>query len=410
MPAPPAISDSNPQSPVFPTAVAHDIDLMVATNRALSTLINPIDSVQTQIDVVDGTKFSPPCLIQIDTEVIRVGSKSGNSLFYCTRGFSNTANASHGQNADVKGYVLAYHHNQIAAEVKSIENGLGANFGNVVMQNDYAGGTDIGGVFSNLYLRDRVGLIAGTYGGFNTDILLSVDQQGRVTQVSNSPGNINYPIIYKAAIIQGTNAVLGFSFADTNAPNAAAYSDGTLIDIGHPYVNGAGLYAVAQFISGQDYWVQDHFYLPDDWDWQFNGKIGCVIYWRWNPTTPSDNTGTVAWGIRVGGLRALMDFNTGHYTQGSGNGPAISWGPFHWITETVPSAGTLTTAKSKIYLGTPPSGIQPGDEMFFQFVRGSSGTTNVFSSPGTIGDTAIGNAELISIKFNLNRNFALVQE
>ena len=401
MPSPPAITDSNPVTAVFPGAVAHDIDMMVATPRALSTLINPIDSSQTQIDVADGTKFSPPCLVQIDTEVIKVGSKSGNSLFYCTRGFSSTAPASHGQSADVKGYVMAYHHNRNAAEIKALETGLGANFVNVVMQNDYAGGPDIGGVFSNLYLIDRVGLTAGTYGGFNTDILISVDTKGRVTQISNSPGNINYPIIYKAAIVQGTNAVIGFSFANTNAPNAQIYTGSSGL-----------LYAVCQFASGNDYWVQDHFYMPDDWDYQggsppgTNGKLSCVVYWRWKPTTPSDNTGTVAWGVRVGGLRAQM--NSGGHDTGVGNGPDISWGPFHWITDTVPPSD-LQTAKSKIYLGTPPAGILPGDELFFQFARGSSGGTTVFS-PATPGDTAIGNAELISIKFNINRNFALVQE
>ena len=130
MPSPPII-ETNPQTAVFPGAVAHDIDLMVATNRALSKIISPVDASQTQINVIDGSKFLPPCLIQIDTEVIRVGSKSGNSLFYCTRGFSNTIQANHGQNADVKGYVLAYHHNQMAAEIKAIEYGLGPNFENM---------------------------------------------------------------------------------------------------------------------------------------------------------------------------------------------------------------------------------------------------------------------------------------
>jgi hypothetical protein len=393
MPSPPAITDSNPQTAVFPNAVAYDIDLMVATNRALSTLINAIDSIQTQIDVVDGTKFSPPCLIQIDTEVIRVGSKNGNSLFYCTRGFSNTANASHGQNADVKGYVLSYHHNQVAAEIKAIEAGLGPNFDNVVMQTDYAGGTDIGGVFSNLYLRHN-GVTSGTYGGFNTDILVSVDQTGRITQISNSPGNINYPIIYKAGIVQGSNVILGFAFGENNAPNPIIVSEPSGM-----------LYGACQFQSGNDYWVQDHFYLPDDWQ---GDKISLVVYWRWNPTTAHDNTGTVCWGVRVGGLRASVDPLTGLNVPSSGNGPDISWGNFHWVTDVVPT-NDLETAKSKIYLGNPPTGIEPGDEMFFQFARGSSGGATVFN-PATPGDTAVGNAELISIKFNLNRNFAMAQE
>ena len=389
----------NPQNPVFPNGVAQDLDLMVATNRALSKLTNPIDAVQTQITVIDGTKFQVPCLVQIDTEIIRVGDISGNNLISCTRGFSQTSTASHGQNADVKGYVLSYHHNQIAAEIKAIEAGLGANFGNVVMQNDQAGGQDIGGVFSNLYLKPN-GVTAGTYGGFNTDTIISVDQTGRVTSIHDDPGNINYPIMYKAALVQGTNAVLGFSFANVNAPNPIVYDP-----TGAGNGTGSGLfYAVAQFISGNDYWVQDHFYLPDDWQ---GDQISLDIYWRWNPTTliPYDATANVSWGIRLGGLRSTFD-SAGHNIPNSGNGPNVSWGPFKWVTDTVQTAA-FVTSKTRIK-NLQVGGLVPGDELFFQFARGSSGGSTVFGVD-TPGDTGIGNAELISIKFNLNRDFALVQ-
>jgi len=351
----------NPNNPVFPAAVATDLNLMVTTNRALSTLTNAIDSSQTQITVVDGTKFQVPCLVQIDTEIILVGSLSGNNFLSCVRGFALTSPASHGQNADVKGYVLSYHHNQIAAEIKAIEAGLGAEFGNVVMQNDYAGGPDIGGLFSNLYLKPN-GVTSGTYGGFNTDILVSVDSTGRVTSISNSPGNINYPIIYKAAIAQGTNAVLGFSFGNSDAPNPIIY-DG-----------GSGLvYAVAQFQSGNNYWVQDHFYLPDDWQ---GDTVSLDVYWRCTAVA-----GYVTWKVQVGALRA-------------GTGPDISWNGWK-VQSTVVEATTMKTQKTRI-TPIPMTGILGGDELFFQFARDA-------------GDTMIGNAELISIKFNLNRDFALVQ-
>ena len=365
----------NPNNPVFPAALATDLDLMVATNRALSTLTNAINSSQTQITVVDGTKFQVPCLVQIDTEIIKVGSLSGNNFMSCVRGFAFTSPASHGQNADVKGYVLSYHHNQLAAEIKAIELGLGVNFGNTVMQYDYAGGPDIGGVFSNLYLRNN-GVPAGTYGGFDMNILLSVDSTGRITSIQNSPGNINYPIIYKAAIVQGPNAVLGFSFANTNAPNAQIY-DG-----------GSGLYyAVAQFTQGNDYWVQDHFYLPDDFDnnpfttpgHHTDIPLSMDVYWR----TPAI-TGAVRWQVQVGALRA-------------GVGPDVTWSGYVGQTTVVqPSANQ--TQKTRI-TSIPTSGLQPGDELFFQFGRNGTSVT----------DTAAAVAELISIKFNMNRDFALVQ-
>lgn len=351
----------NPNTAVFPSAVATDLNLMVATNRALSNLTNAIDASQTQITVVDGTKFQVPCLVQIDTEIISVGSLSGNNFISCTRGFALTSPASHGQNAEVKGYVLSYHHNQLAAEIKAIEAGLGASFGNTVMQYDYAGGADIGGLFSDLYLKNN-GVTAGTYGGFNTDVLVSVDATGRITSIANAVGNINYPIFYKAAIVQGTNAILGFSFGNTDAPNAEIYTGASGV-----------LYGVCQFTEGNNYWVQDHFYLPDDWQ---GDTVSLDIYWN----TPA-TTGTVTWKIRVGSLHAAI-------------GPDISWNSWRSQTTTV-GATASQTSKTRI-TPIPMSGILPGDELFFQFARDSA-------------DTAADVANLISIKFNINRNFALGQ-
>lgn len=362
----------NPNNSVFPNAVATDSNLPVATNRALSNLTQPINASQTQITVGSGSTFQYPCIVQIDTEVILVSSIVGNNFMGCVRGFDNTLPASHGQNADVKGYVLDYHNNQIAAEIKAIEAGLGPNFSNVVMQDDQAGGTYIGGVFSNLYLRNN-GVAAGTYGGFNVNVLISVDSTGRISQISNAPGNINYPIIYKAAIAQGANCVLGFSFGSDHSPNAL------IVD------GGSGLvYGVAEFTSGNDYWVQDHFYLPDDWPGPnapgTQGLMSLDIYWR----SPVATTGNVRWGVRVGVLRA-------------GIGPDITWNDFAYIVDTCPTSAGVTS-KCRI---TPlfVAGIQGGDELFFQFERNG---TNVL-------DTSVGIADLISIKFNINRNFSLVQ-
>lgn len=350
----------NPQNSIFPSAVSTDLDLTVATNRALSKLTFPMDGVQTSFTVIDGSKFQVPCLVQIDTEIVLVAAKSGNLMQSCVRGFSLTSAATHGQNADVKGYVLAYHHNQIAAEIKAIEAGLGSNFGNTVMQNDQAGG-ELTGVFTNLHLINN-GVTAGTYGGFNKNITVSVDSGGLITEISNAVGNINYPIIYKAAIVQGTNAILGFSFDNVSAPNAIAYT------------GGSGLvYAIASFTEGQNYWVQDHFYLPDDWK---GDVISLDVYWRSNAVV-----GNVTWKVRIGSLH-------------TGIGPDITWTSYKSTTTTVPGS-TLQTMKTRI---TPlfTTGITAGDELFFQFGRDS-------------GDTATDTAELISIKFNINRDFALGQ-
>jgi hypothetical protein len=206
------------------------------------------------------------------------------------------------------------------------------------------------------------GVTAGTYGDFNQNVRLTVDATGRVTSIANANGTLNYPVFYKGAIAQGTNAVLGFSFSDTEAPNAAIY-DG---------VNGS-VYAVAQFTEGNAYSVQDHFWLPDDW---VGDVISLDIYWR-----SAAATGTVTWDIQMGSVRAGLSAD-------------VVFNSVKAVTTTVP-ATPFHTVRSRI---TPlsMSGIMAGDEVFFTFSRDA-------------GDTSDDVAELISLKFNINRNFALVQ-
>jgi hypothetical protein len=261
----------------------------------------------------------------------------------------------------VKGYVLAYHHNQVAAEIKAIEAALGSNLGNVVTQVDMAGGPDIGGIWSGLHLLNN-GVTAGTYGGFNRFITLTVDSTGRVTSIAPANGNINYPIIYKGAIVQGTNAVLGFSFDNTQAPNAV------------PYTGTHGeLYAVAAFTSGNNYWVQDHFYLPDDWK---GDALSLDIYWRTIATT-----GNVTWQVQLGKVSP-------------GDSADFPFGSISSVTTTVPSAANTVVKSHIANLLQPFGGLTAGDELFFKFARSAS-------------DTALADAEMISIKFNIHRDFAL---
>jgi len=351
----------NPNTPKFPSSIALDGDLMVASNRALSKLTLPLDSVSTSFTVVDGSKFQVPCLVQIDTEILFVGSKTGNVLQSVTRGYALTAAASHGQNTEVKGYMFSYHHNQVAAEIKAIEAALGANLGNVVTQVDIAGG-DLDNNWSNLSLKPT-GVTAGTYGGFNVNVQLHVRADGRIDTITNATGNRNYPVMYKGALVQGTNAVLGFSFANSDAPNAVIYDD----------ISGGGsLYAVASFTDGNNYWVQDHFNMPDDW---VGDTVSLDIYWRTTATT-----GNVTWQCQIGKLRA-------------GDPPGVAFNAAGTVTATAPGT-SRQTMKSRI-TSLPRTGILAGDEMFFKFSRSAS-------------DTATAPAELLSIKFNLNRDFSLV--
>ena len=95
---------ANPNSAVFPAAVAADTDLLVLKDNAYSPLANGIDNSVTSIEFNDATVFTLPCLIALENEVIKaVGPASGNTITNCVRGFKGTSAASH--SAGVIGYV-----------------------------------------------------------------------------------------------------------------------------------------------------------------------------------------------------------------------------------------------------------------------------------------------------------------
>jgi hypothetical protein len=111
---------ANPNTSTFPYAIPTDSILMVASDNAQSPLTADIDDTQTSIPVSDGSVFETPCLIGIDDEIISVAGRSGNNLTPCIRGVSGTTAVAHTDNTPVLGYVFAYHHNQVAAEIQSL--------------------------------------------------------------------------------------------------------------------------------------------------------------------------------------------------------------------------------------------------------------------------------------------------
>jgi len=333
---------------------------MVAMNSGISQLGADITSSQTTIAVVDASKFLVPCLVKIDTEIIRVGDKSGNTLISCTRGFQGTNSAAHTSGAFVKAYILSYHHNQMAAEIKAICDALGVNLANVITATDQADG-EIGGTFYNLYLQPN-GITPGAYGAADKALIPTVDAAGRVTGISvvqaAGSGNRVLPIFYKAAIAQGSNAVLGFNFALASAPSAVI-------------VAGANqVYAVAEFTEANNYWVQDHFTLPDDW----TGTVDLDIYWRAGVTI-----GAVTWQIQTAGMH-------------DGTASDIGWNTMSYVNDlaVTPVFGVNKCTISNINCGT----IAAGDEFFFKFSRSAT-------------DTMVAPAQLISLRFRVRRNWNL---
>lgn len=117
------LAAQNPNTAVYPTTLATDEDLLVASDRASTTLSSSISAAATSIPVTTATRFTPPMVITIGSEQIKVCSKSGNTLTVCPagRGFAGTTAASAQAGTAVSGNVVAHHINQLAAELKAVQ-------------------------------------------------------------------------------------------------------------------------------------------------------------------------------------------------------------------------------------------------------------------------------------------------
>ncbi len=118
-----ALYGQNPNTSAFPTTVATDTNLAVAKRLSQSTLSGSINSSVTSLNVADGTQFLTSEIIRIDSEEMQVTGIATNTLTI-TRAFNGTTAASHTTGATVSGIVTSHHHNQLAAEVKTIEDRL----------------------------------------------------------------------------------------------------------------------------------------------------------------------------------------------------------------------------------------------------------------------------------------------
>lgn len=127
------LAAQNPNQAKFPQSVVTDQDLSVARNASSASLTGAISASATQIPVTDGSQFWAFQIVTIDNERILICSINGNTLNVCPggRGFDQSTAAPHQVGAQVRGLIAAWYHNQIAAEIKAIENALGPNLSNV---------------------------------------------------------------------------------------------------------------------------------------------------------------------------------------------------------------------------------------------------------------------------------------
>lgn len=122
---------ANNNVPTFPYAAPNDRALTVATDNAETTLAADIGSGDTSIPVADASGFEVPCLLVIDGEIIKANDKSTNTFTDCERGYDGSSAASHTDTTQVFGYILAHHHNQVSAEIKSV--------GSYLFNSDFSG-------------------------------------------------------------------------------------------------------------------------------------------------------------------------------------------------------------------------------------------------------------------------------
>lgn len=123
------------QTANFPAAELTDGTLLVASNRAQTTLTLNIDDATLAIPVASGAVFqaagsgSRATTITIGNEILKVCSIAGNTLTICAggRGYEGTTPATHLSGATVRGQVTAFYHNQLREEVKAIGNALRAS-------------------------------------------------------------------------------------------------------------------------------------------------------------------------------------------------------------------------------------------------------------------------------------------
>jgi hypothetical protein len=155
-----ALWAQNPNTAVYPGAVATDTDLLAGENLVQSPLTADITAASTTLPVANAGIFRVPTAVIIDSEIIKVCSKDtvANTLTVCSggRGFDRTTAGGHASGTMVRATIAAHYHNQVAAEIKAIENTLGANLSNVRTTIDAVGGA------SNLDTVGRVPFTSAT--------------------------------------------------------------------------------------------------------------------------------------------------------------------------------------------------------------------------------------------------------
>lgn len=115
----------------YPGRVATDVDMTIAVDLEQTKLTVPMAATDTQMTVADPSVIAPYSLLSIDSEIVEVTGPASGNVIPVSRGFDGTHAALHLASAIVSGFVVAYHHNRLVAEIEAIEATLGANLQNI---------------------------------------------------------------------------------------------------------------------------------------------------------------------------------------------------------------------------------------------------------------------------------------
>lgn len=116
---------------VFPAAVATDSDMIIAVDRQQTRLALPMSATDSSITVINPSVIAAYSLLTIDLETVKVTGPPVGNVVPVSRAFDGSTAAVHLASAVVSGFVDAYHHNRLVAEVEAIEQALGPNLSRI---------------------------------------------------------------------------------------------------------------------------------------------------------------------------------------------------------------------------------------------------------------------------------------
>jgi hypothetical protein len=112
---------------VYPESIASELDLLIASDRAVTVLIALLTIDADSAEVMSTELFGASGAITIEDERIQYTSKDATHFLGLVRGTFGSVAAAHASGEQVQGNFIAAHHNNLRIEVQAIETELGVD-------------------------------------------------------------------------------------------------------------------------------------------------------------------------------------------------------------------------------------------------------------------------------------------